>query len=608
MDIQTKDGIMLRGIPDGTPDDVIKARIEKIRAEKSPSSVVDKIPGGVDKYTPPQPYVKPRTVPEELARQVGLTGRAGIEGIGGTLDLLASPIRAGLNIALPKDRQIQGQTGKSIADAIGLPSPESSTERFSGDVARSMAAGGGFVKGAEALTPAVSGVTKAVMSQLASVPQAQILAAGGAGAGSGYARESGAGEGMQLAAGLAGAIAPAAVGSSINAARAVKDMVYPSVGGLGRRAAGDKADDVINAMLQTRSNVPGVKLTAGEASVPANSAEFAAFQKAAANEMPSKFYGPAGIKGQQAQARVDAVQSFGKTPADLDAAITARTATSNKNYGDAFQQQVNADPALAKMFQNPYVKDVLPEALKLAQANGISPKANLTEFLHFVKLGLDAKLQSANNASLPAISSAAKSTIQDAKENLVSWMGKKNLLYDAARVSHTSDSIPINQMRVGQELEQSLVAPATGAERAASFGNKVRQAENTASKGSGRPQIEALTDQQRKVVAAIEEDFLRNQQFKDLATAGKKGMEERIGAPVVPPTGMFQPMISAARSWVNKGLGTGHEQALRRAAEVMDNPQEMARQMQAATPAQRKILEALWAQRMMQGLVTSAEN
>ena len=32
MDIQTKDGILLRGIPDGTPDDVIKARIEKIRA------------------------------------------------------------------------------------------------------------------------------------------------------------------------------------------------------------------------------------------------------------------------------------------------------------------------------------------------------------------------------------------------------------------------------------------------------------------------------------------------------------------------------------------------------------------------------------------------
>lgn len=556
---------------------------------------------------PEKPNVRERGYGEEALRQVGLTGRAGIEGVGGTLDLLASPIRAMINRQMPEGMKIQGQTGKAIADVIGLPSPDTPIERVSGDVARSMAAGGGFVKGAELATPAVSGVTKAVMQQLAASQPAQIVAAGSAGAGSGLAREAGGNELTQIAAGLAGAVAPAGVGSAINAARSAKDVVYPSVGSLGRRAAGDRADDVIAAMLQNRSNVPGVKLTAGEAAVPANSAEFSAFQKAAANENASKYFGPLGIKGQQAQARIDAVRSFGKTTPELDSAVAARSVTSAKNYGDAFQQQINADPALAKMFQNPYVKDVLPEALKLAQANGISPKSNLTEFLHFVKLGLDAKLQSANNANLPAISSAAKSTIQDAKENLVSWMGTKNPLYDVARASHTAESIPITQMRVGQELERALVAPATGAERAASFGTKVRQAENTISKGSGKPQIEALTDPQRKVVSAIEEDFLRNQQFKDLAMAGKKGMEERIGAPVVPPTGMFQPFISAARSWVNKGLGTGHEQALKRAAEVMDNPQEMARQMQAATPAQRKILEALWAQRMMQGAVTSAE-
>lgn len=36
MDIQTKDGILLRGIPDGTPDEAIKARIEQIRASTPP--------------------------------------------------------------------------------------------------------------------------------------------------------------------------------------------------------------------------------------------------------------------------------------------------------------------------------------------------------------------------------------------------------------------------------------------------------------------------------------------------------------------------------------------------------------------------------------------
>jgi hypothetical protein len=46
MDIQTQDGILLRGIPDGTPDEVIKARINAIRAEKAPqqeASIADKI-------------------------------------------------------------------------------------------------------------------------------------------------------------------------------------------------------------------------------------------------------------------------------------------------------------------------------------------------------------------------------------------------------------------------------------------------------------------------------------------------------------------------------------------------------------------------------------
>lgn len=38
MDIRTKDGILLQGVPDGTPDDVIKARIEKIRG--GPASAV----------------------------------------------------------------------------------------------------------------------------------------------------------------------------------------------------------------------------------------------------------------------------------------------------------------------------------------------------------------------------------------------------------------------------------------------------------------------------------------------------------------------------------------------------------------------------------------
>jgi hypothetical protein len=49
MDIQTKDGILLRGIPDGTPDDVIKTRIAKIRAEAAPAAPELEAPGALVK-------------------------------------------------------------------------------------------------------------------------------------------------------------------------------------------------------------------------------------------------------------------------------------------------------------------------------------------------------------------------------------------------------------------------------------------------------------------------------------------------------------------------------------------------------------------------------
>lgn len=48
MDIQTKDGILLRNIPDGTPEEAIKARIASIRAQRQqPAPEQPKIQGGI---------------------------------------------------------------------------------------------------------------------------------------------------------------------------------------------------------------------------------------------------------------------------------------------------------------------------------------------------------------------------------------------------------------------------------------------------------------------------------------------------------------------------------------------------------------------------------
>ena len=57
MDIQTKDGIILRGIPDGTPDDVIKARIAQIRGGEPSSGTPPTKPLTKDNPNPIDEYL-----------------------------------------------------------------------------------------------------------------------------------------------------------------------------------------------------------------------------------------------------------------------------------------------------------------------------------------------------------------------------------------------------------------------------------------------------------------------------------------------------------------------------------------------------------------------
>ena len=81
-----------------------------------------------------------RSVPNELARQVGLTGRYALEGGGSILDLLATPVRGGINLAseaVGSDYRIPEMSiGKKLSDMAGLPNPETPTERVVGEASK----------------------------------------------------------------------------------------------------------------------------------------------------------------------------------------------------------------------------------------------------------------------------------------------------------------------------------------------------------------------------------------------------------------------------------------------------------------------------------------
>lgn len=236
-----------------------------------------------------------------VMRQLGLTARYGIEGAGGVADLISTPARMAMGIS--------GDTGRSISDLLGLPSPEGKQERIVGDIARTMAAGGGSIGLARSAAPMLSGTAQNVAGMMSASPAAQTISAAGAGAGGGVARESGSGPWAQLGAGLAGGmLAPAGVATAQKVGSGISDigaLVGASFGnqrGINRLTrdaattlAGDSAGKLIPALRNATEIVPGVKPTVAEAIAEQTAGQPIAFGGRTAR-MQKTLSGAAGIE------------------------------------------------------------------------------------------------------------------------------------------------------------------------------------------------------------------------------------------------------------------------------------------------------------------------
>jgi len=167
-------------------------------------------------------------------RQLGLTGRAAMEGVGSAISAPTEPLRMAteaISRAAGGPSVSSAETiAQKLANALGLPKPiEKSVmdssgqgERFAFDVAKTGFSALPMVSGARALAPLTGGRSQAVLNQLSANPAMQAISAAGAGAGGSIAREYGAPPEMELLASiLAGVAAPTAaapIGSGIKAA------------------------------------------------------------------------------------------------------------------------------------------------------------------------------------------------------------------------------------------------------------------------------------------------------------------------------------------------------------------------------------------------------
>lgn len=178
--------------------------------------------GQLDDAPAPAAAQPQRSVGAELGRQVGLTARHAITGVAAipamAADAVAGVANKGLDVAMGEGQGFrfpkQAQALDNALTKAGLPQPETAQERWVGDATAALAGTGGLVKAGQVMAGKAlpqqipQPVAQAVGDALSKNPIIQGVSSASSGAASGAVREAGGGEGAQLAAGIAGAIAP----------------------------------------------------------------------------------------------------------------------------------------------------------------------------------------------------------------------------------------------------------------------------------------------------------------------------------------------------------------------------------------------------------------
>ena len=246
MDVRLPDGTIIQNVPDGTT----RAQIaEKLRANGI--QIPDEWLSEPSQITAPE-GTKLGRQHDSVGRQIGLYGRAATRGIAGIAELGAEPLR------YITDRAYEFGTGRKSssvplsilvdrgANAIGLPEPQTPTERKVSKAVEIGTGTMGFAGGAKAFGAALTGASKTVAERLAADPLMQVVTGAGAGYAGQQAKEADASPlGQALSAFGGGLIAAGGLGLARGGAEAARSMI-PTV----RDTTAQRIDVRINMALE----------------------------------------------------------------------------------------------------------------------------------------------------------------------------------------------------------------------------------------------------------------------------------------------------------------------------------------------------------------------
>lgn len=383
-----------------------------------------------------------------------------------------------------------------------------------------------------------------------------------------------------------------------------------ATGRLANIAAGDKRDDVIDALIKSKDFVPGSKLTAGQASVPANSAEFAALGDIASKTKPSAYYGPKGIEGEQEAAKLAQIRIIrgGDTDAPLESAIAKRAAAVKPAYEavDRSKQKVDVFPVLDK------IDDYL-----VKNKNEKTITTPLKEIRKALDLGEDTPLVEQSPQALVSLSKGIKEMIgkktpsgqneydvkvlSEIKRDLDKQIESAEVAYRLARTIYRQKSVPVNQMAVGRELEDKLLNP-SGKETAGSYLHALDDSSKILKDATGFKRyknIESVLLEKTPIARGIASDLENNLVYKNLASKGMESAKERVGnvKNFYKGMGILERGIVITNAIMNRIEGKIGNRTAQELSLKMQDPKDMARIMEAAKPFERQaIVDALMKQ------------
>ena len=481
----------------------------------------------------------------------------------------------------------------------------------------------------------------ATYAPLALVPGANTVLGGAAlGAATGAAQPTLDGESRLANAAVGGAVGgavPAAIRAGKTAKAALIDPFTEAgrtriAGGLiNRTAANPQA--AAQRMATAQGQTPGFAPTAGQA---ADDAGIASLERTTRAVNPGAFDD---VEKAQRQALADAVRGVAGDDVRRAAAVQARESAVNPLYDAAKKATVQGDPALDALLQRPSMQagagraatiasergdkfmlsqqrpaQTVPTGVLDAQGNPITntipatPATYPGQSLHDLKMGLDDAI---GTPGIGGMQGAERAAATGTKADYLKWLESKIPEYGQARQTYADMSRPINQMDIGQEFAKRLIpalyrdmdAPAQL--NAVAFARALTDqgddiARNvTGMKGASLNSI--MEPQQMQALRGVAGDL---QAVKAAENAGRgvgsDTVQKTAMSHIAAQAGVPNWMADVARvpgGWMktagNVLYGNSDRAVHQMMADLLKNPQEAARAMQAAGVQPSMIAELL---------------